>query len=329
MELVGVGRPAAGLELHIVDPETQKECSPNRIGEIWVAGASVTRGYWGREEETERVFRASLLDPDQARTAYLRTGDLGFVFDGELFVAGRVKDLIIVNGANFHPQDVEEAVDHAHPTIRFGCTAAFGLERSSGEVLGVVAEVRTDDPSDLTLAADAVRRTVTERVGITPELIAFIPARTLPKTSSGKVRRSTTRAALLDKSLPTHAIFEDRTPSNGPPDPLAPDAGAGRSALVLLGTDDREAELTRMAFEAIRELNDEAGGALAVDTPVAELGLDSVHVVELLAAMEERCGVVLPMENLARGVTIRQLVRAVSDELDRDDGPTGNERGLG
>jgi acyl carrier protein len=253
----------------------------------------------------------------------MRTGDLGFVSGGELFIAGRIKDTVIVNGANYYPQDIEAVVDHAHDAIRAGRTAAFGVDRPEGEVLGTVSETRTDRREELEEAAAAIRQKVTRAVGIAPEVIAFIPRRTLLMTSSGKVRRRAVRDALLDKSLPTYVVF-DRWPSGGGEEPgraaerAEAAAALERAALVRLRPEEREQRLVAMVAEAVREVNHDSPAAPTPDTRVADIGLDSVQVVELLAAMEEQLGVTLPMERLARGVTIRELVAAISEELDRD-----------
>jgi acyl-CoA synthetase (AMP-forming)/AMP-acid ligase II/acyl carrier protein len=323
VEIVGVGRPGRSLEMRIVDPETSTPCADDRVGEIWVAGPSMGQGYWGREEESEQTFRARLSGQGEGAQGFMRTGDLGFVSGGELFIAGRIKDTVIVNGANYYPQDIEAVVDHAHDAIRAGRTAAFGVDRPEGEVLGTVSETRTDRREELEEAAAAIRQKVTRAVGIAPEVIAFIPRRTLLMTSSGKVRRRAVRDALLDKSLPTYVVF-DRWPSGGAEEPgraaerAEAAAALERAALVRLRPEEREQRLVAMVAEAVREVHHDAPAAPAPDTRVADLGLDSVQVVELLAAMEEQLGVVLPMERLAHGVTIRELVAAISEELDRD-----------
>ena len=137
--LVGCGRSEVGTRIAIVDPETRTECGAGRVGEIWVAGASVAQGYWGRTRETEETFAAHLGDTGEG--PFLRTGDLGFIRDGALFVTGRLKDMIIVRGLNHYPQDIEATVERSHPALRAGCGAAFPVDVNGEERLVVVQEL--------------------------------------------------------------------------------------------------------------------------------------------------------------------------------------------
>src|SRR5262249_18938501 len=137
-------------------------CPDGRVGEVWVAGPSVAAGYWNRPEETARTFRATLADTGEG--PFLRTGDLGFLQDGELFVTGRIKDVIILHGRNHYPQDIEETVQLAHPRLRRGCGAAFEVLRDGRPRLVVVQEVerRCRDLDVARLIGD-VRQAVAER----------------------------------------------------------------------------------------------------------------------------------------------------------------------
>lgn len=317
LEIVGAGRPGDGIELRIVDPETHEACQPDRVGEIWVAGPSVGQGYWGRALESCQTFRARLRGQKQGPD-FLRTGDLGFLRGGEVFVVGRIKDMVIVNGANYYPQDIEAIADQAHEAIRIGSTAAISIDRPEGEVLGIVAEAHSDRRAELEEVAAAIRSKVTAAIGIAPEVIALIPRRTLPKTPSGKVCRNATRKALMDGSLPTYSVFDARKARDEPEMNERDAARQQRSALARLGAEERQQALTALVMEAISEVKPSAVGEAEPDTPVARLGLDSIHVVELLAELEERSGVVLPMEELVRGTTIRELVQAICRELDRE-----------
>jgi acyl-CoA synthetase (AMP-forming)/AMP-acid ligase II len=128
---VGCGRISESERILIVNPETLSECPVNHVGEIWVATASVAQGYWRRPAETEEKFHAKLVGAANtpfANTPFLRTGDLGFLFGNELHITGRLKDLIIIRGANYYPQDIERTVEEAHPVVRHNCSAAFSVE---------------------------------------------------------------------------------------------------------------------------------------------------------------------------------------------------------
>ncbi|MGH9362673.1 MAG: fatty acyl-AMP ligase, partial [Thermoanaerobaculia bacterium] len=158
--LVGCGRPWMGQEVAIVDPESHRRCAPGQVGEIWVAGPSVAAGYWRQPEATEQDFRARLADTGEG--PFLRTGDLGFVHAGELFVAGRLKDLIILRGRNLYPQDIERTAEGSHPALRPGCGAAFSVDVEGEERLVVVQELDRNREDEAEAAAGAVRRGVAE-----------------------------------------------------------------------------------------------------------------------------------------------------------------------
>ncbi|RKH48461.1 fatty acyl-AMP ligase [Corallococcus sp. AB050B] len=197
--LVGSGVTLPDQSLCIVAPDTGRVLPPGAVGEVWVKGPSVARGYWRREEESARVFQARTLDGDGP---YLRTGDLGFLDAGELYVTGREKDLIIVRGRNLYPQDLEAVMEESHPALRPGCGVAFGVEVQGEERLVVVQEVdprRWDGEAAPVLGAIRGRlATVNE---VRPHAVVLIEPGSLPKTSSGKVRRRATREAFLTGAL--------------------------------------------------------------------------------------------------------------------------------
>jgi acyl-CoA synthetase (AMP-forming)/AMP-acid ligase II len=200
VDAVGCGR-ASELELAIVDPKTRKRCAPDEIGEIWVRGESVARGYWNDARASQAAFGARIADGGDH--AYLRTGDLGFVDEtGELFVTGRLKDLVILRGRNYYPTDIEAVVQASHPALRRDAGAAFSIEKEDEEALVVVQEVdrigRGLDPETL---RDAVRIAVTTKLGLPLHELVLIKHGKLPKTSSGKVRRSACRDAYLAGAL--------------------------------------------------------------------------------------------------------------------------------
>ncbi|MGW4797661.1 fatty acyl-AMP ligase [Nonomuraea sp. MG754425] len=193
--VVGSGRPGPRRRLEIVDPETCLPVRPGHVGEIWVAGPDVTDGYWGRPDESAEVFGARLTDTFEG--PFLRTGDLGVVHEGELFVSGRLKDLIIVGGRNHYPQDLEATTEQAHPLIRRGCVTAFG-----DAPLVVVAEVKPGaDEEEFARIGPAVRAAVSAGHGVQVDDVVLIEAGTMPKTSSGKLQRRACRAAYESGAL--------------------------------------------------------------------------------------------------------------------------------
>ncbi|WP_181197841.1 thioester reductase domain-containing protein [Enhygromyxa salina] len=194
--LVSSGQPLVGCQLAIVDPARLRVVADGEVGEICVRGAHVAGGYWGRPELSRETFNLELeLDGDD-EGRWLRTGDLGFMCGGELFVCGRRKDLLIVRGRNLHPHDLERAISEASVLVRSGCVVAFATDHADVEEIVVIAEVRDSTPQErLDGLVATVREVLADGFGVKPLEVALVSARSLPKTSSGKLRRSATRDA--------------------------------------------------------------------------------------------------------------------------------------
>ncbi|HLX08230.1 MAG TPA: fatty acyl-AMP ligase [Thermoanaerobaculia bacterium] len=210
--LVSCGRSWLDQELAIVDPATLERCGPGRIGEVWVRGPSMAQGYWHRPQETAETFDGRIAAgvdgaAEDEAAPFMRTGDLGFLDDGELFVTGRLKDLIIIRGRNLYPQDIELTVERSHPALRPGCGAAFSVEIGDEERLVVVHEherLASDSPLDadsVEAIAEAIRRAVAEQHEAQVQQVVLLRAGSIPKTSSGKIQRRACRAALLGGRL--------------------------------------------------------------------------------------------------------------------------------
>ncbi|OUL25487.1 AMP-dependent synthetase [Nostoc sp. T09] len=199
--LVSCGQTLSNLQVVIVNPETLTQCSPNEVGEIWVSGASVAQGYWNNPQATKEYFQAYLTDSQQG--PFLRTGDLGFLHQGELFVTGRLKDLIIIRGRNYYPHDIELTVAQAHPSLRLGGGAAFTIERQDGARLVIVQEVERQYLRHLNVAevVGKIRQAVLQQHELQIHTVALIKTATLPKTSSGKIQRYACREQFLAQKL--------------------------------------------------------------------------------------------------------------------------------
>ncbi|MFF2084422.1 AMP-binding protein [Nocardia sp. NPDC058176] len=195
--LVGVGELLPGEDLRIVDPDSRELSAPDRIGEIWVAGDHVAQGYWERPEATAATFHARRADDPER--VYLRTGDLGLLVDGELYVVGRIKDMIIIRGRNYYPHDIEHTVQRAHPALRPGSGAAFSVPGRDGEKLVVVQEVRRDhtgtDSADIT---GAIRAAVLREHELAIGDVVLTAPDEVHRTSSGKIMRAAARNRYLD-----------------------------------------------------------------------------------------------------------------------------------
>jgi len=194
-QIVSCGSPLPGLNVKIVDPERHVALSPCRIGEIWIAGSGKCEGYWNNPELTLKQFHARLVDDSPYDDGYLRAGDMGFFHDGELFVCGRIKDMIILRGQNYYPQDIEEVVEKASGLIRTNCVAAFQIREDSEPALAIVAEVK--NPKALP-EARKIAAAVRNYLNVEVALISFIAPRAIPRTSSGKIMRHRTKHMWLE-----------------------------------------------------------------------------------------------------------------------------------
>ena len=199
--LVGCGWTTIDTQIVIVNPETLKPCSPEIVGEIWVSGSTIAQGYWGKPQETQETFQSYLADTGAG--PFLRTGDLGFIKDGELFVTGRLKEIILIRGRNNYPQDIEYTVQNSHPALRPSCGAAFTVENKGEERLVVVQEVERTwlRKIDIDEVNRAIRKAVVQEYDLQVYAIALIRTGSLPKTSSGKIQRRGCRAKFLEGSL--------------------------------------------------------------------------------------------------------------------------------
>lgn len=204
-EVQSCGRIVPSMEVVIAHPEDLTRCEDGRVGEIWVAGASVAQGYWNRSQETAEVFAAHIAGSHQG--PFLRTGDLGFLREGQLFVTGRRKDLIILHGRNLYPQDIEQTIERSHRAVRLGCTAAFSVERQGEEQLAVAAEIQrrrgdnTTEPEELQAVIAAIVEAVAAEHEVVPHIVLLLPPGAIPKTSSGKIQRSACKAGFLAGEL--------------------------------------------------------------------------------------------------------------------------------
>ncbi|MEA5581855.1 fatty acyl-AMP ligase [Nodularia harveyana UHCC-0300] len=200
-QFVGCGRVWLDGKIAIANPETLTQCPPDEIGEIWVSGASIAGGYWQRLEETQQTFHAYLADTGAG--PFLRTGDLGFLLDGELFITGRMKDVMIIRGRNHYPQDIELTVEQSHPALRTSFGAAFTVKVNEEEKLVIVQEVertwlRKLEGEEVIIA---IRKAITQQHELQVYSIFLIKTNTISKTSSGKIQRRLCREKLLENNL--------------------------------------------------------------------------------------------------------------------------------
>ncbi len=320
--LVGCGETLPDQKIAIADPEDLTTCPPGWIGEIWVHGTSVAQGYWRQPEATDATFHAYLKDSGEG--PFLRTGDLGFIADGELFVTGRLKDLIIVHGTNYYPQDVERTVQQSHPRLRRDCGAAFTAERDGREELVVVQEVERHKKADFGPVFRAIRRAVAGQHDLHLDAIVLVKAGSIPKTSSGKIQRHACRHGYLNGTLDVvgrwragEALPETREAAEEPPAAARPRCAgqavdASKNGSRAAG---KKEKLTELVLEEIHRVAKERDAGLTLDSPIIETGLDSLERMEILASLEERFGGRFPPELLPQLETARQLIDAVEQHL--------------
>jgi len=198
---IGHGQPGIDTKVVIVDSESLTQCLPDKVGEIWVSGSTVAQGYWQRTEETKQTFGAYLADSKEG--PFLRTGDLGFIKDGELLITGRLKDVIIIRGQNHYPQDIELTVEQSHPALRASCGAAFGIEVDGVERLVIAQEVERSYLHKLNIneVVGAIRKVVSEQHHLQVYAVLLLKTASIPKTSSGKIQRRACRSRFLNRSL--------------------------------------------------------------------------------------------------------------------------------
>ncbi|MGC3976297.1 MAG: AMP-binding protein [Nitrospira sp.] len=307
-KVVGCGMPVGNTRVVIAHPETRCRCALQQIGEIWLSGASTTQGYWNNPDETARTFGARLADTGDG--PFLRTGDLGFVKDGEVFVTGRFKDLLIVRGRNHYPQDLERTVESCHGALRAGGAAAFTVEEAGEEAVVLVQELERQASSCPTdeLAA-AMRAALSEQHDLHVSTIVFIKAGSLPKTSSGKVQRRACREQYLAGRLSIIGTS------------VAPHPAV--QSLALIHIDDLQRLSGEARTGAIQEivqklLADRLGRmpqTIAVDQPIHLLGLDSLMAADVLHRLEESFHLPLSLSALLGGATPADLTTTIEQSL--------------
>ncbi len=211
-KVVGCGWSAIGADIQIVNSETSQLCAGNEIGEIWIQSDSVAKGYWQTPKASKVTFQAMIAGYDGG--PFLRTGDMGFIHERELHITGRIKDMIIIQGKNYYPQDIELTVEKCHEAIRPSCGAAFAITENGAEKLIVVQEVKREyrKSDELAEVANKVRMAVAKNHGLRVNAISLIMPSTIEKTTSGKIQRSATRESFLNKSL--EVLYEWHAPDN-------------------------------------------------------------------------------------------------------------------
>ncbi|OQR98230.1 fatty-acid-CoA ligase [Thraustotheca clavata] len=305
-EMVGCGSPE--VDVRVVNVDLRVAQPEGLVGEIWVSSKSTTQGYYNMPDLTKEMFHATLANaPD---VEYVRTGDLGVFYKEQLFICGRLKDLIIIRGRNHYPQDIEKTIE-GFDAIRPGCSAAFSALLSDDEVLCAMAEVRPEATVSLDQLATSIRQAVASEHGVTLEGFVFLNARAIPKTTSGKISRKRCKVAFLTKSLPElhRSITQvDQSLENDQPNnsqrPLKRDFPPLKSV--------PSAEVLGFLRHEIAHLVNVREDEVLNTTTLQGLGMDSMGLTQLQGIIANQYGVHAPEEILyAEQTTIQGLYDAL------------------
>lgn len=323
--IASCGATSGDTVVVIADPQTREPLGEGRVGEMWVGGQTVAMGYFQNEAATEATFRAYTTD---GRGPFLRTGDLAFRVGGEVYLSGRLKDVLIIRGQNHHPQDLEWTVGLAHAALRPNCAIAFSVPSARGEQLVVVSEVYVDKLGDPEGVLGAIREAVGEH-GLAAVGIGLLPPGALPKTSSGKLQRSMARQLWMSGELTAVVRWEaprttvDERPASGDgsrepaPAASAPEADSLLARLAAASGRRKERLLVEHASRVVGGLLGLDPGDVDSDRPLRELGVDSVSAVETVERLGRDLGLTVPGTALFDYPTLDDLARYLLGELAR------------
>lgn len=288
---VGCGEPLDGHRVAVVDPDAGTRCADGTEGEIWVSGPSLPQGYWNKPEQSTRTFQATLAGETDR---YLRTGDMGIVRDGQVFVVGRYRDIIVVRGRNFAPSDIEHYAATVDPRARPGCGAAFTVTRGGVPQVVVVQEVATlAGTEDARQISNRIRERVLAETGLRVDVVALAAARSLPKTTSGKIQRHAVRARYLSGSL----RLAENSAAAAPARPPASSGEANRlTAMETLLVEQLECVLTD-------------GSQPSHTSSFADQGMDSVRCAAYVDNLSVLLGRDLRPQLLYEFPTVQELAR--------------------
>ncbi len=286
--LVGCGSSRNGQQLKIVDPQTQQTCTDGHVGEIWIRGRSVARGYWNKTTANQETFEAKLQE--NSEQDFLRTGDLGFRLDGELYITGRLKDLIIIRGRNHYPQDLERTAAEAHVAVGLG--AAFAIESDREEKLVVVHQIeREHRKADFDEVISAIRTAITEEHELNPQTIVLIKPASLPITSSGKVQRQRTRDLHLSGEL---QVLAQWTAGPAPSELATAPAPNFLTGILQTPPEQLHSKITTWLVQWLTIRADLNPGVMQPTTSFAELGIDSLTAMEISQELDQVLELQLP-----------------------------------
>jgi amino acid adenylation domain-containing protein/thioester reductase-like protein len=311
--MVGCGTTLLDQEFVIAHPERKTLCAPDEVGEIWVAGRNVTQGYWGQPELTRETFQAYLADSGHG--PFMRTGDLGFTHSGQLFVTGRLKDLIIIRGQNHYPQDIELTVEQSHEAFEPSLGAAFSVTVDGEERLVIAHELaRRHRKADPQVVIAAARRAIAENHGLQLYAALLLKPFSIPKTSSGKVKRHACRQGFLDGTLSVISQWQLADLPEAEPPAAAEAAPSETSLEATAALAGRRREFEQWLVGQVAQRLRLTPNTIDVSQPFASFGLDSVQAVSLAGDLENWLGRSLPPTLVWDHPTIADLAHHLAAE---------------
>ncbi|NBD17971.1 MAG: amino acid adenylation domain-containing protein [Cyanobacteria bacterium] len=306
--LVSCGQSIPDQQIAIAHPQTFNRCAPGEIGEIWVSGPSVGHGYWQRPEQTEETFHAYLADTGEG--PFLRTGDLGFLDRGELFITGRAKDLIVIRGRNLYPQDIELTAEQSHPALRSDSGAAFSVEVGNEERLVIVQELEFRQKPDTEEVIASIREAIAEAHEVPAYAVVLLKGGRIPKTSSGKIQRRACRQFYLAGEL--EAVGSSILDLDPVPETESP---LQREDLLTVPHSEREEYLKQYLQHLITQTFNLKYSQLESQSSLSALGMDSLNAFELKNRIEQELAVTISITDLFDGVSLPQLAQQINDQL--------------
>ena len=323
--VVGCGFPShQKVDVRIVDRETSIELDNNKTGEVWVRSPSKAKGYYQKPEETRDVFHGQLKGAETGDDGYLRTGDLGFIHKDELFICGRLKDLIIIGGRNYYPQDIEATAEASSENTRPGCSAAFTIDpsRQDGEEVALVLEVK-EVPIDVDTVCnsiiDAIRGAVNQEHSLGITQIVLLKPKSIPKTTSGKIARAWCRKAFLDNTL--DMVYRKSFKDGAPLSDIKPSAHTkvlSKGGIQALRAMSSNAILVKLRAD-VATIGSVSPANVSVDQGLATI-LDSLGISQFKGLLESEYAVKLTDEYLfCESTTLEKLVEVVKLGFAPDD----------
>lgn len=298
---VGCGEAIGDTQMIIVDPNSMTRCRADKIGEVWVSGSIVAQGYWNRPYETQKTFEAYLSDTKEG--PFLRTGDLGYIHNQELFITGRLKEMMIIRGINYYPEDIEQTVEKSHPLLRPSCGAVFSIEKDDEERLIIIQEVEPLKKLKATEVIEKIREAVSKHHHLQVDAIFLIKPESIPRTVTKKIQRYACKEAFTEGALKIIDAWKRIAISNERKRTL--------SSLRPKTTKEIESWLVSKISEKLGIASSE----INLEKPLVSYGLDSLNAVRITAEIEEELNVSIFIATLFESPSIHHLVKELKNQI--------------